>query len=133
MGNDIEYLGSCLFLNLVKHFPQLIELNGRNYHDVIHPKQPHSLKRLLAKAHRIQKDMQRTVKDEARSVRERTITVTSVKTQPQMQTKNYDQYEEEHEEPEQEPEESSYSADQCTAKKSKSREEQGMTGSRRHL
>jgi hypothetical protein len=56
------------------------------------------LKRLLAKAHRIQKDMQRTVKDEARGVRERTITITSVKTQPQMHTKNYEQYyqEEEH-------------------------------------
>ena len=30
-GNDIEYLGAAMFINLRPNFPKLLELNDRNY------------------------------------------------------------------------------------------------------
>lgn len=64
MGNDIEYLGAALFINLVRDFPNLIELNGKNYYSIIHKNRKHKLEKIIAHSHKIQKEMERTLKRE---------------------------------------------------------------------
>jgi len=46
-----------MFISLVKVFPNLVELNGRNYFDLIHKNSNkiHSMKRIVAQSHKLHK------------------------------------------------------------------------------
>lgn len=70
-GNDIEYLGEGLFINLVQVFPNLVELNGKNYHSIIHRNHSgaHQMKKIMAKSYQIQKSMQATLRKTDRSTK----------------------------------------------------------------
>jgi Mor family transcriptional regulator len=70
-GNDIEYLGAGLFINLQPHFPNLIDLNGKNYLSLI--RKPSSsrqqMKKIIAQTHHMQREMMKTLKKEERTVK----------------------------------------------------------------
>ena len=52
-----------MFIHLKKIFPQLIELNGRNYaHLLLNKKRGYPMKKILAETHKIQKQLVKTVK-----------------------------------------------------------------------
>jgi hypothetical protein len=72
VGNDIEYLGAALFINLKLHFPNLIELNGKNYYSIIHKHSDkrHQMKRIVAHSHQLQKEMMKTLRKEDRKTKE---------------------------------------------------------------
>jgi hypothetical protein len=46
-----------MFFNLVQHFPNLVELNGKNYLSVLHkhPKKKHDMKKIVAQSYKLQK------------------------------------------------------------------------------
>jgi hypothetical protein len=63
-GNDVEYLGAAMFINLRKDFPKLMELNGKDYSQFMRSrKDGYSMRKVLAKARNIQKQMAQTVKN----------------------------------------------------------------------
>jgi hypothetical protein len=72
VGNDIEYLGAALFINLQPHFPNLVELNGKNYLAFLHrpSDRRHQMKKILSQAHQLQKQMMKTIRKEDRAARE---------------------------------------------------------------
>lgn len=64
-------MGGGLFINLQVHFPNLIDLNGKNYLSII--RKPSSkrqqMKKIMAQTHQMQKEMMRTVRKEERTMR----------------------------------------------------------------
>lgn len=74
-GNDIEYFGEGLFINLVQVFPNLVELNGKNYHSIIHRNHSgsHQMKKIMARSYQIQKNMLATIRKTDRSTKKHKI------------------------------------------------------------
>lgn len=56
-GNDIEYFGSGLFINLKPIFPQLVELNGKDFSQIIGKRkmEKHSMNKILKRAHKLER------------------------------------------------------------------------------
>lgn len=64
VGNDIEFLGASLFVNLKKVFANLQELNDRNYLFLLQKRKvkDHTMSALLTRSHAIQNQIYKIVK-----------------------------------------------------------------------
>lgn len=62
-GNDLEYFGSAMFINLRKVFPGLVDLNSKSYQRLLNGKKGKdcSMRKILDRARVIQKELKKTV------------------------------------------------------------------------
>jgi hypothetical protein len=60
-------LGGALFINLRKVFVNLVEVNGKDYSSFLHARKEkrYSMKKILSKAHKIERQLTKTLKTTA--------------------------------------------------------------------